>query len=144
MKTYQFKINGNEYKVDINAVDGQEMTMEVNGQKYNVTVETELEKKPVIARPQVNSQVSAATSGEVQRSSKPKTAGNNIIAPLPGTILDVLVNAGDQVKEGQTVCILEAMKMENSIEADCAGTIKEIRVRKGDVVAEGDILVVIA
>ncbi len=63
--------------------------------------------------------------------------------PLPGTILDVFVNVGDAVKAGQTVVLLEAMKMENNIEADTDGTVKEVKVRKGDSVLEGDVLVVI-
>lgn len=144
MKSYKFKINGNEYNVQINAVEGQEMSMEVNGTHYNVTVETEMEKKPIIARPATKPQVAAAPSGTVQRSaSKPSAAGGNkITAPLPGTILDVMVKEGDEVKEGQAVVVLEAMKMENSLEADQAGKVKEVKVRKGDAVLEGDVLIV--
>ena len=63
--------------------------------------------------------------------------------PLPGTILDVFVNVGDQVKVGQTVVLLEAMKMENNIEADTEGTVTAVNVRKGDSVLEGDVMVVI-
>ena len=55
----------------------------------------------------------------------------------------MFVNVGDAVKAGQTVVLLEAMKMENNIEADTAGTVKEVKVRKGDSVLEGDVLVVI-
>lgn len=146
MKTYKFKINGNEYNVEINAVEGQEMSMQVNGTHYNVTVETELEKKPVIARPASKPQVAAAPSGTVQRAAAPKAAaagGEKVTSPLPGTILDVLVNVGDQVKDGQCVVLLEAMKMENNIEAPRAGVIKSVNVRKGDSVLEGDVLVVI-
>ena len=87
-------------------------------------------------------QVAAAPSGNVQKSNAP-VAGSKVTTPLPGTILDVFVNVGDTVKEGQTVVLLEAMKMENNIEADCAGTVKEVKVRKGDSVLEGDVLVVI-
>lgn len=146
MKTYKFKINGNEYNVEINAVEGQEMSMQVNGTHYNVTVETELEKKTVIARPANKPQVAAAPSGTVQRAAAPKAAaagGEKVTSPLPGTILDVLVNVGDQVKDGQCVVLLEAMKMENNIEAPRAGVIKSVNVRKGDSVLEGDVLVVI-
>ena len=64
--------------------------------------------------------------------------------PLPGTILDVFVNVGDQVKSGQTVVLLEAMKMENNIEADTDGTVTSVNVRKGDSVLEGDTLIVIS
>jgi biotin carboxyl carrier protein len=66
-----------------------------------------------------------------------------VTTPLPGTILDVFVNVGDQVKAGQRVVLLEAMKMENNIEADTDGTVTAVEVRKGDAVLEGQTLVVI-
>ena len=141
MKNYKLKINGNEYNVDINEVEGQEIKLDVNGTPYVVTVDQEIkqQRKPVAAAPRP--QVAPAASGSVQKSNAP--AGSKVTTPLPGTILDVFVNVGDTVKEGQTVVLLEAMKMENNIEADVAGTVKEVKVRKGDSVLEGDVLVVI-
>lgn len=143
MKNYKLKINGNEYNVDINEVEGQEIKLDVNGTSYIVTVDQEIkqQRKPV-ARPAAASQIAPAASGNVQKGNAP-AAGNKVTTPLPGTILDVFVNVGDTVKEGQTVVLLEAMKMENNIEADTAGTVKEVKVRKGDSVLEGDVLVVI-
>ena len=141
MKNYKLKINGNDYNVDINEVEGQEIKLEVNGTAYTVTVDQEIKqtKKPVASTPRP--QVSPAAGGSVQKSNAP-VAGSKVTTPLPGTILDVFVNVGDSVKEGQTVVLLEAMKMENNIEADCAGTVKEVKVRKGDRVREGEVLVV--
>ena len=83
-----------------------------------------------------------ASSGNVQRTSGP-ASGSKVTTPLPGTILDVFVNVGDQVKAGQRVVLLEAMKMENNIEADTDGTVTAVEVRKGDAVLEGQTLVVI-
>ena len=141
MKNYKLKINGNEYNVDINEVEGQEIKLDVNGTSYVVTVDHEIkqQKKTVVSTPRP--QVTPAAGGTVQKSNAP--AGSKVTTPLPGTILDVYVNVGDTVKEGQTVVLLEAMKMENNIEADVAGTVKEVKVRKGDSVLEGDVLVVI-
>ncbi len=142
MKNYKLKINGNEYNVDINEVEGQEIKLDVNGTPYVVTVDQEIkqQRKPVAAAPRP--QVAPAAGGSVQKSNAP-VAGSKVTTPLPGTILDVFVNVGDTVKEGQSVVLLEAMKMENNIEADVAGTVKEVKVRKGDSVLEGDVLVVI-
>ena len=142
MKNYKLKINGNEYKVDTNEVEGQEIKLDVNGTSYVVTVDQEIkqQRKPVASAPRP--QVAPAAGGSVQKSNAP-AAGSKVTTPLPGTILDVFVNVGDTVKEGQTVVLLEAMKMENNIEADVAGTVKEVKVRKGDSVLEGDVLVVI-
>ncbi len=145
MKNYKLKINGNEYNVSINEVEGQEIKLDVNGTPYTVTVDQEIkqQKKTVInTATRTAPRVSAAAAGDVQKSS-PATAGTKVTTPLPGTILDVFVNVGDEVKAGQTVVLLEAMKMENNIEADVDGKISAVKVRKGDSVLEGDILVVI-
>ncbi len=144
MKNYKLKINGTDYNVDINEVEGQEIKLDVNGTSYVVTVDQEIkQQKPrPVARPVATTQVAPAAGGSVQKSNAP-VAGSKVTTPLPGTILDVFVNVGDAVKSGQTVVLLEAMKMENNIEADTDGTVKEVKVRKGDSVLEGDVLIVI-
>ena len=117
MKNYKFKINGAEYNVDINEVEGQEIKLDVNGTPYIVTVDKEMRQQKqhttVISNrpaPRV-----AAAQGDVQRASAPNpntaAGGTKVTTPLPGTILEVYVNVGDQVKAGQRVVLLEAMKM---------------------------------
>ena len=142
MKNFKFKINGSEYSVDINEVEGQEIKLDVNGTPYKVTVDKEMKQKQVVVKTSTASKISAAPTGVVQQS-KPAAAGSKVTTPLPGTILDVFVAVGDKVKAGQTVVLLEAMKMENNIETDVEGTVTEVRVRKGDSVLEGDTMVVI-
>ena len=66
-----------------------------------------------------------------------------VTAPLPGTITEVKVKVGDTVKDGDTVVVLEAMKMQNNIEAECNGTVTAVMVDKGDTVMEGDALITI-
>ncbi len=149
MKNFKFKINGTDYSVDINEVEGQEIKLDVNGTPYTVTVDKEIRqpKHTTIVSSSRPAPRVASAQGEVQRSSAPAAApaaaGNKVSSPLPGTVLDVFVNVGDQVKSGQRVVLLEAMKMENNIEADCDGTVKSVNVRKGDSVLEGDTLIVI-
>ena len=99
----------------------------VNGVAYNVTVE-EGTGAPVAAAAPAAAPASAA--GAV-----------SVTAPMPGNILDVKVKAGDSVKAGDTLLILEAMKMENEISAPQDGTIASVNVRKGDVVNSGDLLI---
>ncbi len=65
------------------------------------------------------------------------------MVPMQGTIVKVLVAVGDTVEAGDTVCVLEAMKMENNISAETAGTVAEVRVAPGDSVGSGDIVAVI-
>lgn len=148
MKNFKFKINGTEYSVDINEVEGQEISLDVNGTPYKVTVDKEMKQKQVLIQTRKAPQVAAAQGREVQNAAPAAAAatggaGSKVTTPLPGTILDVFVNVGDKVKAGQTVVLLEAMKMENNIEADTDGTITEVKVRKGDSVLEGDVMVVI-
>ena len=150
MKNFKFKINGTDYNVDINEVEGQEIKLDVNGTPYVVTVDKEMRaQKPrtTIVSSSPAPRVAAA-AGDVQRASAPNpnsaAGGTKVATPLPGTILDVFVNVGDQVKAGQRVVLLEAMKTENNIEADTAGTVTSVNVRKGDSVLEGDTLIVIS
>ena len=150
MKNFKFKINGTDYNVDINEVEGQEIKLDVNGTPYIVTVDKEMRaQKPrtTIVSSNPAPRVAAA-AGDVQRASAPNpnsaAGGTKVSSPLPGTILDVFVNVGDQVKAGQRVVLLEAMKMENNIEADTDGTVTSVNVRKGDSVLEGDTLLVIS
>ena len=109
----------------------------VNGVAYNVTVEegtgAAVASAPVAApAPAAAPAASAAPAG---------AAGSvTVTAPMPGNILDVKVKAGDSVKAGDTLLILEAMKMENEISAPQDGTIASVNVRKGDVVNSGDLL----
>jgi len=116
----------------------REVTAEVDGRRYEVKL-------------WVPETVGAATSSGSARSSRPGRAraavagsGSGVVAvPMQGTIVKVLVAVGDAVEVGQTVCVLEAMKMENAVNAEKAGTVKEVKVAAGDSVGPGDVVVVI-
>ena len=146
MKEYKYIINGNPYKVTIGDINENIAQVEVNGTSYKV----ELEKAPVVAptKPVVVKQAVAPTKPAAQTTvvNKPTVAPagkSGVKSPLPGVILDIKVNVGDTVKKGQTIIILEAMKMENNINADKDGTVTAINVNKGDSVLEGSVLVTI-
>ena len=139
MKKYKFTINGNKYAVEIDSVEDQTITLEVNGTPYTVLVDKEIkqQKTPKLVR----SVAVPSTDQAAQVKSSVKTG--TIKSPLPGTILEVFVKPGDKVSVGQRVLLLEAMKMENNIESDKAGTVTEVKISKGDAVMEGDVLIVI-
>ena len=145
MKEYKYTINGKEYKVTIGEIEGNIANVEVNGQSYKVEMEKkEVAEKPTV-RPVAKPAPAPAKPAAQPAAAQPAAAGSGkgVKSPLPGVILDVKVNVGDEVKKGQTVVILEAMKMENNIHADRDGKIKAINVKQGDSVLEGTDLVMI-
>lgn len=127
----------------------------VNGKKFEVEVEKiggaakSLSRQPVERRETtINSEAAvkekvAPAPVEVATTPTSTTGGTTITSPMPGSILDVKVNVGDKVKFGQTLAILEAMKMENDIPATTDGEVAEIRVKKGDVVETDSVLIVL-
>ncbi len=145
MKIFNYKINGSPYRVVVQNADEGIVELEVNGTPY--TVELEKKKKGTVSRIQrpvtaIQQSDAAAPRAAVKRSTA--KAGQAVVeCPLPGVIFDILVKEGDVVKKGQTIMILEAMKMENNIQSTADGTIKKISVEKGTTVLEGDELVVI-
>ena len=143
MKEYKYKINGNLYKVVINNIEDDIASIEVNGTPYEV----ELETKKQIAIPPVQRAEPAPKTKEGQpvvSKPEPKTkVKSGVKAPLPGTILDIKVKIGDTVQKGDTIVILEAMKMENNITADKDGKIVDILVQRNEAVLEGTDLVMI-
>lgn len=138
MKQYTITLEGKEYKVQVKSIQRPVVVVEVNGKEYIVNVESHsavvpepLQVKPV----QKNTPPPPAPSF-----SRVSGDANEVRSPLPGVILDIKVQPGEEVKAGQTLVILEAMKMENEIKAHRDGKIVEIPVKKGDNVLEGAVL----
>lgn len=160
MKEYKYKINGNEYSVAIIDLEDDKAAVEVNGVSYQVDILTEgytapaprPAAKPAAAPAPAPAAAPAAPAPAPQpiapaapaaEPAAPAGKGTAVQSPLPGVILDIKVAVGDQVKAGQTVAILEAMKMENNINAECDGVITAIKVSKGDNILEGSDIVII-
>ncbi len=141
MKKFKFTIRGNKYDVELLNLEDNIAEIEVNGSKYEVEIEQELKtsKTPKLVRkPAIPS--SETDRAKTSKPTESKGAGH-IKAPLPGTILEIKVKAGDVVKSGDTLLVMEAMKMENNITADKEGKVTAIKVNQGDAVMEGDVLV---
>ena len=143
MKEYKYTIEGNKYEVAINEVNDTTAKVTVNGAEYTVEWEKPVEEKPVVkVKPAVAKPTAPAAPATAAPAAAP-VSGNAIKTPLPGVIIDVKVNVGDTVTKGQTVVVLEAMKMENNINADRDGKVAAIQVAKGDTVADGAVLIVL-
>ena len=142
MKTYKYTINGNKYDVAINEAGETTAIVTVNGEEFKVEWEKPVEVKPVVKVQPTVAKPAAAPATAPAVAPTAAVNGHAIKTPLPGVIIDVKVNVGDAVKKGDTVVVLEAMKMENNINADRDGKITAIQVAKGDTVADGAVLVV--
>lgn len=144
VKEYKYKINGNLYKVTIGDIEDNIAHVEVNGTPYSVKMEQT--PKPAPEKPVVRPVAAAAPKPAAAAApARPAAAAakSGVKSPLPGVILDIKVNVGDMVKKGDTVIILEAMKMENNINADKDGKVTAVNVSKGDSVLEGTDLIII-
>jgi len=143
MKEYKYTINGTKYEVSIGDIEGELVTVTVNGEAYKVEMEKEPEpekKKPVLGKPAESAE---KTEGTAVADKGSINKANAIKAPLPGVITDIKVAVGDAVQAGDTVVVLEAMKMANNLQAEKAGTVTAVCVKIGESVMEDDALVVI-
>ena len=139
MKEFKYTIDGQEYKVQIEDVEGNIASVNVNGEAFKVEMEQEAEpekKKVVLGQPV------AAEEGEATSAANVNTA-NALKAPLPGVVTEIKVAVGDEVKAGDVVVVLEAMKMANNLEAEKGGKVTAICVKNGESVLEDAPLVVI-
>ena len=118
-------VNGISYPIEIVSHHQNEYELLVNGVSYTFSIETpfSLQRKKVL-----NSQASESTTIRLK-------------APMPGKILEVLVKTGGTVKAGDTLVILEAMKMQNAILASTKGIIKKVLVKEGDTTSKSDLLI---
>lgn len=141
MKEYKYTINGNKYEVVISDITENIATLTVNGEEY--TVEMEKQAEPEKPKPVVRQ----ASSSDDADSSAPKSTGSAsgtaVKAPLPGVITEICVSEGQEVQAGDTVVVLEAMKMANALQAEKSGKISAIAVKVGQSVMEDEALVYI-
>jgi len=139
-KEYKYTINGNKYEVAIGDIAENQVTVTVNGEEYKVEMEPEPveEKKVVVRKP-----ATAESTSESSEGTAAVNTNNAVKAPLPGVITSIEVAVGDEVKAGDTLLVLEAMKMANNIEAEKDGKVTAICVKPGQSVMEDDALVVV-
>ncbi len=157
MKKYQYKVQGVDYEVEIAEVEGKIAKVNVNGIPFEIEMQKPINaaKHPALASTKRSASTPveapaaapAAAAAPAKPAPKPQAAtsgsGNPVKAPLPGTINDIKVKVGDTVAVGDTIIVLEAMKMQNNIEAEYAGTVTSILVSQGETVMEGAVMLTI-
>ena len=149
MNKYQYKVQGVDYDVEIEEVEGNVAKVNVNGIRFDVELKqpinaTSTLKKVHVEAPKPVARPTVAPAA-APAADKPLAAGTGspVKAPLPGTITEVRVNVGDTVKIGDTVLVLAAMKMQNNIESEYEGTVTSVTVKPGESVMEGAVLITI-
>ncbi len=137
MKTFKFTISGNTYEVEIKSFEGTRADIEVNGTSYFVEVHREVKKTktPTLIRAEL------PPSDKEKIVKKEKGSSEPVTAPLPGTIIEIMVKPGDVIKKGEVLLVMEAMKMENRIRAEKEGVVESVNVTKGSSVLQGEILI---
>ena len=152
MKQYKYTINGAQYDVTIDSIVGSKAKVEVNGIPFEVEmhgsslVEEDLPTMSTEGAPAPAAAPAAPTAAPAAAAPAAKSgpgAGTPVKAPLPGVVTKILVAEGQAVKKGETVLVLEAMKMENNITAEADGAVTGICVAAGDSVMEGTTLLTI-
>lgn len=147
---YQFEINQKNYDVTIGGVSGEMARITVNGEAYDVRIKktpvqpaaaAETSVKATSPDPQPGAAEAAPVT--VPAPSSVPVEGEPILAPIPGLILDVKVAVGEMISAGQTVAIIEAMKMENSIASHISGQVRDIRIQKGSQVSTRDVIMIV-
>lgn len=138
MKTYKLKINGELFEAQVMEYTDEYAKVKVNGSDYTITFQDEdtrqipklaSQEKAVPIAPTLSSGFEAGT-GELR-------------APIPGVIHEIKVKEGDAVTKGQTILVLEAMKMETEIAAPVDGVIEQIKIKERAPVKEGDLMIII-
>ena len=152
MKQYKYTINGAQYDVTIDSIVGSKAKVEVNGIPFEVEmhgsslVEEDLPTMSTEGAPAPAAAPAAPAAAPAAAAPAAKSgpgAGTPVKAPLPGVVTKILVAEGKAVKKGETVLVLEAMKMENNITAEADGAVTGICVAAGDSVMEGTTLLTI-
>lgn len=146
MKEYKLTINNNSYNVVIKDVTDDAVLAEVNGKQHIVNIDTitNLATAPESGASAPSTAMPSAAPAAAA-SPPPSVAADNgaILTPIPGQIISITVSLGEQVRTGQKLLVLEAMKLENSITATMDGTVSEILIAEGDVVNQGQPLLIL-
>ena len=129
MRKFTIVVNGNEYRVTVKRITRTLYKVKLGDKVTDVIVR---EDRVTVVKPKVEEKKKEVEIAE----------GEAIKAMLPGVVTKILVKEGDEVKAGETIMIIEAMKMENEVKSPKAGTIKQIVVKEGDRVETGDVLAV--
>jgi len=140
MKKYLIKVGGVEYEVEVQEIKEEAQVLRTEQFGPALTAAPAVPVAPAAPAAPKSASAAAPKPAAAKNSNNVPAGAVKITAPMPGTVLKVNVNAGDTVKKGQILLILEAMKMENEIVAPSDGKIADVNVSSGSSVNSGDVL----
>lgn len=145
MSAYRLRIGDTEYEAEVKSITPDQACIVVNGTEYVVDLVSIGKPSIEPARPAVASHA-VKEPGSAPRPSRSlnESSSGSVRSPMPGLVLRIEVNEGQTVNAGQTLVVMEAMKMENTVLAPHNGTVRRILVTEGASVSEGDVLVEVA
>ncbi len=140
---FQMEIDGKKKIVSISRISPAHLSIIIDGKSFNVEVERFEKEYQVSTRGEVYN-FSVIDEREATISLEQSESGEKVVkAPMPGLVVEIVVREGDQVKAGDTLLVLEAMKMQNEITAPASGVILNVSVKSGATVNSGDDLLVL-
>tara|TARA_Y100000994_G_C15502253_1_gene364016 strand:- start:215 stop:634 length:420 start_codon:yes stop_codon:yes gene_type:complete len=128
----QVRIESHWYLVEVGDLEGDDIEVIVDGQRFKVNLDKDVRLESISSSPVLSTSTTP---------SSPKDNANSkgsFKTPMPGSVIDILVKEGDAVSDSQDICIIESMKMQQTLKADFVGTITEILISSGDQVLDGD------
>ena len=137
MEDFKFKIAGKNYTTKVVEEEGGSLLVTVNGKTYQV----ELPGRTPAPKPVIRPAGGVAAAPVAAPAAVAPASDTTVVAPLPGTITKVVAKAGQKVKKGDVLVVMEAMKMANDIVAEANGTVKAVSVSEGQSVNQGDVLI---
>ncbi len=139
MKNFKFRIHENNYNVRIVSHEEDIIELEVNGTSYSVKMKEEIKKSktPTLVLSKSKKPVEPVKVN-------PGATKTKILAPIPGVILSIDIKVGDEIKVGDRLLVLEAMKMENNITSEKEGTVSAIHVKIGQQVLQSELIIELA
>ena len=152
MKKFKFSIDNNPFEVNVTELENGQIDVEVNGSNYIVTIDREgtkaanapAPKAAPVAAPKAAAPAAAPKAAPAAAPAPAGGAVKTVKSALPGSVTKLVMEVGQAVKKGDTVMMIEAMKMENEIKAECDGTIAKFHVAAGQSVMADDKLFDIA
>ena len=142
MKEYKITIKNRTHLVVVKKIQSNNAVVEVDGTQYNVEIESKIKRhlEPLDVKPNPPTTLTSNSLDKKRLESSPSSEAQ-IVAPLPGMIMQMLVKEGDKISANQIVMKMEAMKMENDIKSDKDGIIEKIHVNQGDAILENTVLI---